>query len=332
MRYLLLALALVACVGPSPKRSTLPVASQHKVGSFVGPGFVHQDHDTLATLGNSAVAGQTAVYDGSKFVALQPQNDYAGKHFEWVDEFIYANPNSSNGTGPWLRLATGTGTSSLNLTGTATGARIGIVDFATGSTATGSVSWNLDQGLLDLTTQTVTEESTIGLNALSSGTDEFEDYIGLADTNNTINLTNGCGFLYDRGNVATGGPNSTNEADWECVCANAGVRTMYVMDGTAVSDESFTTVAAPVQTVTFPSTNGWTTLKLVVTPGVRAEFYVAEGSGYVKSCDIATNIPNATTRTVGPLLLHIKSAGTTSRLLYVDRHRLAVDLPSARSL
>lgn len=59
MRYLLLALALVACGKP---------AAPKKYGSFVGPGFVHQDRDTLATLPNKA-AGDTVQYDGTKWAA-----------------------------------------------------------------------------------------------------------------------------------------------------------------------------------------------------------------------------------------------------------------------
>lgn len=278
-----------------------------------------------------SLAGPGLVASGGKLVNPAAL-DYSGTAYYFTDEMLYGNPNFSGGSGPWQRTATGTGTASTNLTGTATGSRFGLVSLATGSTATGSVAWNLDQGMLDLTSLTVTSEATVGITALSSGTDEFEDFVGLADTNNSINLTNGCGFLYDRGNTATGGTNTSNEADWECVCANNGTRTIYVMDGTATSDESFKTVAAPLGVITFPGTNNWFSLKIVITPGTRAEFYVANGSGYVKSCDISTNLPSTSSRAVGPLFLHIKSAGLNSRVLYLDRYHLEVDQASARHL
>lgn len=91
MRYLLLALALVACgkpaalhvsAGSAEPACTLPgldvlctlggytqQSAPKKYGSFLGPGFM-QRPDILATLGNSAVAGDTVQWDGSKWVRI----------------------------------------------------------------------------------------------------------------------------------------------------------------------------------------------------------------------------------------------------------------------
>ena len=109
MRYLLLALALVACgkpaalhvsAGSAEPACTLPgldvlctlggytqQSAPKKYGSFVGPGFVHSDRDTLATLGNSAVAGDTAYYDGTKWAAAATT-----PVLQWVSGYTYPVP------------------------------------------------------------------------------------------------------------------------------------------------------------------------------------------------------------------------------------------------
>jgi hypothetical protein len=102
------------------------------------------------------------------------------------------------------------------------------------------------------------------------------------------------------------------------------------MDGSTVSQESFTTVNWPIAALTYPNTNivhG----KIVITPGTRAEFYQCTGSSCTKSCDINTNLPSGSSRLEGAGFQIVKSAGTTARTVDTDWTSFRGDLSSARS-
>ncbi len=67
-----------------------------------------------------------------------------------------------------------------------------------------------------------------------------------------------------------------------------------------------------------------------MTGATLAEFYVDSGSGLTKRCQITTNIPSGSNRTNHGMFI-LKSAGNTSRSMYVDRIKLVMDLNAARS-
>jgi hypothetical protein len=266
------------------------------------------------------------------------RNAYGGTHLEWADEFIINGANtatSSTSWGIWGLTQAGTGQVAGNTVGTTT--RPGILEHQVTSSATPSRTALLFSTVgIDFGSGSWTWEWVGGWPTLSdtgAPTDAYTTVIGFTDTANTTSydVTDGCYFLYDTQNVAAGGANSGKVQKLECACASNAVRTMYLMDGSTVSDESFTTVDATVAALTLPSTNIYH-LKVVMTGTTRAEFFVDSGGGLTKRCDINTHIPSGSTRLTGAGVALQKTTGTTnSRTVNSDWARVAVDLTSARS-
>lgn len=261
-------------------------------------------------------------------------NDYGGTHLEWNDEFIYGTTSlgqTATGFGFWLSQNGGT-TGTLGQSPTVYNTRPGIWEMATGTNAAGrsafaafgSTSTTMN---LDASQETITIGVTVGFPVLSTSSEEITWYGGTGDVLSSANQTDGCGFLYDRGNVVTSGDNSGHASVWECYCANNGSRTVFRMDGSRVSDASFTTVNAPIAALTTPSSSNMDALQLIQT-STEADFYY-HGT---LSCKITTNLPGASTRVMGVIFEMLKTtgAGATSTLAEVDRVRIALDLNSAR--
>lgn len=286
------------------------------------------DAVNLNLAGASCGAGQsvTAISSiGTGTCSIPIANDYAGTHIEWVEEYMLKSAISSGAPfGIFSGVPVGSGAAVNDGTGTAT-TRPGIAVFTTGTTATGSASLQTNLAAIDFGSGSWVWQETLGMSTLSTAGDEYAVLVGFSDST-TINVTDGCYLLYDRGNVATGGPNTGNADKWSCWCASNATRTKYLMDGTTVSDESFTTVDSPVAAYTAPSTNIYT-VEVRMAGTTRSEFFV-NGS---KRCNISTNLPSGSTRMTGIVHGIFKSAGTNARTMAVDRHRAAVDLNSARS-
>ncbi len=256
-------------------------------------------------------------------------NDYTGQHFEWIDEWMQ---NACSGTGA-VTAACGTAWASVNTgaaaqwVGVGTTTRPGIIQGATGSTNTGRAILATSITAVDFGAGNWTMENVLGFETLSTSGEEYSYFLGFADTISSINNANGCGFYYDRGNVATNGANSGNADKMQCSCANGGVRTFYLLAGSGNSDNSFPLGTVSVGALTLPSTNIMK-LKVVMTGTTTAEFY----SAGVKVCEINTHIPTGgSTKLMGAMMRMIKSAGTTSRTVDVDSSYLAVDLTAART-
>lgn len=275
--------------------------------------------------------GDGLEYSSGKLLAHP--NNYQGTHLEWVDDFLQGGTNSitatfsSWGSTPYAVNQSGTGVSVAGTVGTTT--RPGITEQNTGTTATGRTALFLNGQTVDFNSGSWTFETVIGWPTLSdtgTPTDSYAQLVGFADSSSAVDIVDGCYFLYDSQNVATSGPNSGKVQKLSCWCASNSARTAFLMDGTTVSNESFTTVNAPVAALTLPSTNIYH-LKVVMTGTTRAEFFV----NGTKSCDINTNIPSGSTRLTGVTALLIKNAGTTARTSNIDWMRVAVDLTSTRS-
>jgi len=282
----------------------------------------------LAGTGSSGDALATDTTSSFNYVSgkLAMPNDYAATHMEWVDEFMYGAGTVANDAkvGMLWGANVSSGTFSGNATGTTT--RPGIGELGTGTTTTGRIALTTGTSHLDFGSGTWNFQWTGGFPTLSTGAEEYATVVGFLDNSGAVNQVDGCYFLYDRGNVATSGPNTGNADKLSCWCASNSNRTTFLMDGTTVSNESFTTVNAPVAALTLPSTNIYS-LEVRMTGTTRAEFFV----NGTKSCNINTNIPSGATRLLGAGMLIIKSAGTTARQVDVDRAKLAVDLTAARS-
>lgn len=272
---------------------------------------------------------QVIRWDGDSWECSHSEGGpYAGRHFERTHEWLQQNAysNNSNVDDMYTCLASGTGATCGDNNGTDGVGRPGVHPLLTGSTTTGRAAIISAINGTRVESGVHTFELVGGFPNLSTAGEEYAARAGFFDTASTVDVTDGCYFLYDRGNVATSGPNSGNANKLSCWCANNATRTTFMMDGTTVSDGSFTTVDAPVAALTLPSTN---ILHLrVVVDGVtpQADFYV----NGVKSCQINNNIPTST-RASGFGFSINKSAGTTVRHFYYDWSRWAVDLTAARS-
>jgi hypothetical protein len=256
-------------------------------------------------------------------------NTYGGVHYEWNEDFI---GSVTANTTFFTCNNTGTGSSCGQTSTSAAFSRPGWAEMATGTTTTGRAGIQTGFTIADFTSGAWHEATSFGFPTLSTVTDAYAATIGFTDAI-TINQVDGCWFQYDNQNVATapgtGNANSATTDKLECWCAANSTRTGYIMDGTTVSDGSFTTVNTPVAALTYPSTN--LMRGRIVMTGAKAEFYIDSGSGFTKRCEITSNIPNATARATGYNANIVKSAGTTSRILAVDQVHLAVDLNAVRS-
>lgn len=277
------------------------------------------------TLGNSA-SDSITFSNGPTGI-----NKYSGTHLEWSDDFMEGVIATNTTLGGFATALASSGTFSTS-SGTTT--RPGILDLGTSTSATARAGFLTNVAAIDFGSGSWTAEATVGFPTLSTVGEEYSVLFGFADGIASANPTDGCYFLYDRLPVATAPGTGTITAganQWQCWCASNSTRTGYTMDGAIVSDESFTTVNAPIAAVTLPDTN-INRIKVVMTAATRAEFYVDSGGGFSKRCDINSNIPSGATRLTGGAFNLLKSAGTTARNAYLDQFRYAVDLATARSL
>jgi hypothetical protein len=262
---------------------------------------------------------------GTGTCGIKSINEYASTHLEWNEEYLIKSAVTS-GTPLGIFSGVPSGTGALVNDGTGgTTTRPGIVNLATGTQSSGSASLQTNPQVVDFGSGNWTFAWTGGVTFISSAIEEYGLMVGFSDST-TINVTDGCYFVYDRGNLAAGGPNTGNADKWSCWCASNGTRTKFLMDGVTVSDESFTTVDAPVAPLTLPDTNIYT-LEVRMTGSTRAQFYV----NGTKRCNISTNIPTGSTRLTGVVHGIFKAVGNVARSVSIDRTRLSVDLTAARS-
>jgi hypothetical protein len=270
---------------------------------------------TVATVG-TCTAGERPERDASGAWQCRYPNDYRSTSLDYVEEFL------TSVVPDWISSGqTGTGASSFG--GSTAAGRPGIVDLTTGSTATGSARWGGSvSNSFDLATMTVTFEVTGGWLSLSTGTDEYASPIGVGSATSVVDQTNACMFLYDRGNVATGGQNTGNANILEAVSASGGSRTIVPLDG--ASHGGVTTVSVPVAAMTPPNTNVRT---YTVIAGNGQCVFEVDGTTVAT---LTTNIPSGTSQLVTHMFAIIKNAGTGSPHMQVDRAHLHIELNTRR--
>lgn len=304
-------------------------ASADSLDVGAGSGLsVSADAIAVNVAGASCASGQSMTAlsaTGTGTCASVNVNSYGGTHLEWIEEYTQRSSIASGASlGIFTSVPAGGG-AVVNDGSGGTTTRPGIFVLSAGTTTTGSASLQTNPQLVDFGSGTWNFQWTGGVTTLSTGAEEYALLVGFSDST-TVNVVDGCYFLYDRGNVATSGPNSGNADAWSCWCASNSTRTTYLINGSGNSDESFPLGTATVGALTLPSTN-IDTLEVRMTGTTRAEFLV-DGT---KVCNINTNIPSGASRLTGIVHGIFKSAGTTARTVSIDRTRASVDLTAART-
>lgn len=317
MRWLLV--FLVACGSPHERHGFVPP------NGFVPPtqgGLAVVTHDsTLTGSGTSdSPLGVTTVATGYSSVSSSFYED-------WMQR-LQVTTTGTQMDPVFECLGVGTGAVGFVSDSSGSSGRPGVGVNGTGTTNTGRALCSSSLAAFALRAGDTYKTRWVGgFPVLSGAVDGYSYTVGFFDTGTAINQANGCYFLYDERKNATA-PTSGSQAaagvqELNCECAAASSRTEYPMDGVTVSDESFTTVNAPVAALTLPNTNVLN-LQVVITGTTRAEFFV----NGVKSCDINTHIPSAN---FGAGFMIIKNVGTTNIASDFDFSSIDITLGSARS-
>lgn len=263
-------------------------------------------------------------------------NGYGATHLEWSDDWLGLNISSAPLTATntplgnmWTLTTSG---SPVGAYGVAGKGRPGITALDTGATTAGITLISTDATAVDFTAGNWTAVWVGGWPTLSSTsssvTARYTSLVGFFDTT-TINPANGCYFLYDAGNAATGGANSGLTQDLEAVCITAGTRTIYLLNGSGNCDASFAKGTVTAAALTLPNTN-IENLKVVMTGHTEADFY----ANSVQVCKITSNIPAATSVPMASgfgIWAEATGVNTAARQIYTDYTLLSVDMSAVRS-
>ena len=184
------------------------------------------------------------------------------------------------------------GTNGMN-SSSGSGTIMGIYRGDTSTSSTSAPTLSLGNGVsMVLGLAETTYEMKFHVASLSTVGEEFIIRVGLHNSTTSAAPVNGVFFEYDR----------LSSVNWR-------LRALQNSVGTVTT--SATAVAAAA----------WMVLKCVInSAGTSAEFFV-DG---VSLGTVTSNIPTTITYTVAPTLQIIKSAGTTSRVYYIDWFRLYV--------
>ena len=202
--------------------------------------------------------------------------------------------------GQWISTIVGAGASVADVAATAI--RPGILSLQTGTTITGKAAiyaagYSGTASILFGAGQ-YTFETDIYIPVLSTVGEEYIIRIGFGDTTGG-DFVDGAYFEYDR--LGSG-------ANWFKCSASNNTR-------------------SKVDTTEPVVAGAWIRLKIVVASGGASIQYFIGGSSYGI---VTTNIPTGAGRETGLIMMMIKSAGTTSRLMNIDWIWLHFDLTASR--
>lgn len=191
-------------------------------------------------------------------------------------------------------------TTSISGTGSAVGpidseqGAYGIHQIATGTTATGRGSYFRSSQAVRFGVMSYISRWRIRIPTLSDSGERFILRIGFGDQVSVDN-TDGAYFVYDE----------ATSANWRICTANNGLRT--------------------INTTSIAVNTSWELLEVRVNAGgTSVEFFV---DGVSAGSPITNNIPTGSGRTCGLLMHVIKSVGTTSRTILMDRVNITAVAP-----
>lgn len=205
----------------------------------------------------------------------------------------------STGSQRWLTLAVGAGAGEATITSQITSGHPGVVQFNTGTTATGIsgrnlggvVAGNFTSGLI-VGGGKIIIESMVRVEDLSTAGERFNTLVGLIQG---VTITDGIFIRYLE----------QTSANWQLASISASTSTLTDSGVPVVADQ-------------------WYKLRIEINAaGTSIDYYIDN----VAVGTITTNIP---TVAIAPVIRHVKQAGTTPRLAYVDYYKLFQRFTSAR--
>ena len=287
--------------------------------AITGSAAVSSSLTVSGTLTTTSATAPTTFANGPAGI-----NSGSGTHLEFTEEYLTAP-----GTNDWFGTgASGTGAGlTVVAASTSSSSRPGIVQFSQGTTSSGNVYRTTSSYLAPTAWTDVVYEATWGVTAQSTSSQEFYVVFGLSQQWGS-STPYGCVFLYDPQNITTGNINSGNAQVLEAGCANGSTTNMTIvlLNGTSQNGSgaggSITTCTVNVGALSLPNTN-WINTKLVYSSG-NAAFYVNGSLCTTLTTNVTSTVVNASIDTA-------KTVGATAEPIYVDRMRLAIDLPAVRS-
>jgi hypothetical protein len=200
------------------------------------------------------------------------------------DDFIANTPAGLNG---WISTVSGTGAAIAVSNTLSNSNHIGILNFSTGTTATGRSVLSLTNAMSNflLGSGALICQTLINIPTLSNGTQRFNLRLGFGDNIASGDNVDGVYFEYD----------DSLSANWR-ICSSAN----------SVRTKTNTSVAVAL---------GWTTLGFILNAaGNSIDFYI----NGVSVGNITTNIPTSAGRNCEPILKIEKTIGATSSSFSVD--------------
>lgn len=249
---------------------------------------------SLGTLRRSPVTGVAEVYHDNDWRSLnwEPSTDCVV-----TEDWMSGGPAGTYG---WTTTAVGTGAIASLSTTNMNGNHWGVLDLATGTTATGSCSAVMSFLVMQLGSGSCWFELLINLSALATVGQDYVFRAGLGDTTNSTDFVDGVYFEYNR----------ALSANWIIKTANNSARTT----GTP---PVFVPVAA----------GAWTKLACLVNAAGTLATYFVNGAQYGT---VATNIPTAAGRDIGPAIVIASTGGASSKTVSVDYYQLLAKFTTAR--
>ncbi len=233
------------------------------------------------TSGLGTLALNTGVLFAQSMQASAPFTiDQASEYYEdWISPAVAGNL-------AWTSTVSGTGAANTLVTTNQGSNQVGIVQFTTGTTATGRAALALAPTSQFFGGGVAMFEMLVRIPTLSVVAQEYIIRLGFGDLVTGADHVDGIYFEYNR----------LTNVNWLLKTANNSVRT---------STDSTVAVAA----------GAWIKLKAIVNNnGTNVDYYI---NGTLVG-SVTTNIPTTVARVSGPTLIIVKSAGTTGLTMLVD--------------
>lgn len=211
----------------------------------------------------------------------------------YFEEFMGSNAGSVTTTySNVITLASGNATARTTGTTNRTNQQ-GIILHSTGTAATNFAGYSLGNSSLYIGSGTISLETYITINTLSTVTERFFTYFGYSTPSNWQSPSNAIFFSYDEGGVVFFGGNAT--PNWKCYTRAGSTATMTTTTVPVVADQ-------------------WYKLRININAAASSVTFFIDGTLVATH---ATNIPASTTA-MSIVSLMNKTVGTSARTMLTD--------------